>query len=837
MPNSFATTANLTCDHCGQPFTTDLWLIADAVERPDLLARIRAGTLHAVPCPHCHATNQSDAPLLAYRPEQEPTLIFVPRWGSDEATQRQDAQQLIAILKANLGATWQKHWLDEADTLPPVDDVNQAVVTKHVDEVPQQDGLHIPQALRPMLNELVRLIQLRDMPRRVELCQQALALVERRANPQLWATLQVELGNSLLQSPLGSRVQSLEEAIDAYQQALQVMTCVAMPVDWAVTQNNLANAYSDRIRGERAENLERAIYHYKQALLVRTQEAFPVDWAMTQNNLATAYFNRIRGEQAENLERAIYHCKQALVVRTQEAFPADWAMTQNNLAAAFHNRIRGKKEENLECAIYHYNQALMVHTQEAFPVEWAMIQNNLAIAYMDRIRGERAENLECAVYYCEQALIVRTQEAFLVDWAMTQNNLANVYQNRIQDGRAENLETAIEIYRKVLQVITLDSMPVAWAQTTNNLATAYCNRIYGERTRNLEDAIGAYEQALAVRTREVMPVDHRKTQRDLGHTWLVARRWQKAASAYQAALEVNETLYAAAATPEARQSELRAISDVPTALAYALVRQHESGDTLLAEAVVTLERNRARWLAESIALRREQPVGVSDNLWQRFTTAADAMRVLLIESQLPDNAPGKRDFLTLTPLLAAARQALEVAVEQVRAVDPEFIPQPNFAEIQDAMSIDNVIVYLLTTKLGGLALIVHTEGIEPVWVDLTSAQLHEWLFDPADQLQRSGWFGAYRTWLRQCNAVTQLAWFDQIESTTRHLWDAVMGPLAAALHGLATPPETVTLIPTGLLALLPLHAAWTEVAERAGDTSPFPQVGGRDREGGALLPR
>ncbi|HRW09648.1 MAG TPA: tetratricopeptide repeat protein [Caldilineaceae bacterium] len=404
MAHSFATTAQLTCAACHQPFTADLWLIVDTAERPDLLARIRAGTLHDVPCPHCDATNQPDAPLLAYRPDQQPTLIFVPRWGSDEETQRQDAQQLIAQLQANLGAAWQDRWLDEADTLPRLASQAPSTADQHAGATAQV-ALQLPPTVRSIINELAQLTHLRDMPQRTELCQQALTLVDRNTNPQLWATLQVELGRSLAMNPLGGRTQNLEESIDAYQQALQVMTFNAMPIDWAVTQNNLANAYSDRIRGEQAENLECAIHHYKQALLVRTQEALPVDWAMTQNNLATAYFNRIQGERAENLECAIHLCRQALTVQTREALPVDWAMTQNNLANAYSDRIRGEQAENLECAIHHYKQALLVRTQEALPVDWAMTQNNLATAYFNRIQGEQAENLERAIYHSKQALI------------------------------------------------------------------------------------------------------------------------------------------------------------------------------------------------------------------------------------------------------------------------------------------------------------------------------------------------------------------------------------------------------------------------------------------------
>ena len=51
MTHSLAQEAGLTCRACGKPFTSQLWLVVDAIERPDLLEKARRGTLHAIPCP------------------------------------------------------------------------------------------------------------------------------------------------------------------------------------------------------------------------------------------------------------------------------------------------------------------------------------------------------------------------------------------------------------------------------------------------------------------------------------------------------------------------------------------------------------------------------------------------------------------------------------------------------------------------------------------------------------------------------------------------------------------------------------------------------------------
>jgi tetratricopeptide (TPR) repeat protein len=182
-------------------------------------------------------------------------------------------------------------------------------------------GFDIPPEVRPLLDALGHLTRRTDMPRRIELCRQALALVDRSTNPRLWAALQGELANGYTQNLQGDKAANLERAIEGYEQALQVRTRQAMPVEWATTQMNLATAYSDRIRGDKAANLERAIEGYEQALQVRTRQAMPVEWAQTMNNLATAYSDRIRGDKAANLERAIEGYEQALQVITRQAMP------------------------------------------------------------------------------------------------------------------------------------------------------------------------------------------------------------------------------------------------------------------------------------------------------------------------------------------------------------------------------------------------------------------------------------------------------------------------------------------------------------------------------------
>ncbi|MDM8560201.1 CHAT domain-containing protein [Candidatus Parabeggiatoa sp. HSG14] len=118
-----------------------------------------------------------------------------------------------------------------------------------------------------------------------------------------------------------------------------------------------------------------------------------------------------------------------------------------------------------------------------------------------------------------------------------------------------------------------------------------------------------------------------------------------------------------------------------------------------------------------------------------------------------------------------------------------------------------LLIYIVTTRRGGKALIVNEKGkVNQVELaDLTAVDLGYTLDGLAEP--PSGYLGAYFDWRenpKDTTACTQ--WFNALEETTAWLWEVVMEPLIQII-----PKKTkVTLIPIGLLGLLPLHAAWTE---------------------------
>ena len=692
----------------------------------------------------------------------------------------------------------------------------------------------------------------------INYCERSLRIYTSEAFPEQWATTQNNLANAYNNRIHGNRADNIEQAIKHYMQALIVYTPEAFPTGWAVTQNNLATAYNNRIQGDRAYNLEQAVNYYEQSLKVYTPEAFPEQWAMTQNNLAVAYNNRIQGDRADNIEQAIEHCKEALRIRTPEALPEHWATTQINLANAYNNRIKGDRADNIEQAIEHHSLAIKVCRPETFPEKWAATQNNLALAYNNRIQGNRADNIEQAIYYCEQALTVYTQKGFPVDWAMIQNNLAATYNNRIRGDQAGSIEKAIFHTEQALKVYTQEDFPTYWAGTQNNLAAAYNKRIQGDRADNIERAIKHYKQALKVYTQEDFPADWAEIQNNLavayncrireersenleraiehynqalkvytprefpsrcrsaaywlGYLCQEGKRISQAGRAYTMGMEAAEELYNASIFQSSRETELTETRDLYRRAGYTLA---VSGDAI--KAVEALERGRARGLGDALTRDRADLERVRQKDQEVYELYGKAVQELQnLESQERagvlaggKNAPQMRD------LMMQAQGRLDETVNGIRQIPgyDNFLKKPGWEEIAASAVIGQPIVYLVAASTGGLALIVHRSlGSQDAAVDIVNLDSFS-----EQHLQEilDSWFKAYRGWQESLrnNMISaevylqaQKKWFDAIESITGQLWQDVMEPVFGVLQSLKA--QQVFLIPTGLLSLLPLHAAW-----------------------------
>lgn len=165
MSHSHAEIANLPCRACGKLFENEVWIIVDTAGRPDLLARIRAGTLHDMVCPDCGHAATVNAPLLVYRPGAEPALLFSPARGGRREQDEEQAAALLGMFREDVGDGWRDEWLAHGlagvarEALPALLDDDPALAAALAEAVAAgQDPDDVPPALRRALEEVLTVL-------------------------------------------------------------------------------------------------------------------------------------------------------------------------------------------------------------------------------------------------------------------------------------------------------------------------------------------------------------------------------------------------------------------------------------------------------------------------------------------------------------------------------------------------------------------------------------------------------------------------------------------------------------------------------------------------------
>jgi CHAT domain-containing protein/tetratricopeptide (TPR) repeat protein len=665
------------------------------------------------------------------------------------------------------------------------------------------------------------------------------------------------LGNALRVSYARTGLEAdLEEAIAIYQQAVQATPPDSL--DLSSHLNNLGTAWNDRYdQTGRQADLEEAIRLYRESLQAPRSKSS--DLAIYLSNLGTGLQEQYAWTgQVKDLEEAIRVCEQAIEETPPDSpdMPVHLNGLWNCLCYQFE---RTGRVEDLEEAIRVIRQAL--HATPSDSIRMPALLSNLGTNLQDRFeRIGREEDLEEAIRVFQKAMratpsgsaelpkyLCNLGNSLLARFGRTSRpadldeaidlfkqavkatppnspdmlallaSLGTGLRTRFARTRqVAELEEAIQVYRQAITSIQPDSASLPGY--LNNLATGLGERFaFTGQEADLQEAIRAYRRACQLGALSD-PQTVLGAARNWGHSAFQRKQWAEAAEAYDYGLATGRQLLARQLLREHKESWLRDLQEMSGALSYALAKMGRYGD-----ATVVMERGRARLLGEALQRRRRDlenlPAHGHADLFQRYREI-EQQQERLIQSETP--RLGQRAALTgqarLRSIEVAAREFEQLIVE-IRQVPnyADFLGEASFAQIQ-AVAANTPAVYLLATSAGGLALLVHAGKAQPIWLDsLTGAVVSEWLKGPADDPALGGWLGAYQEWLIKRTPQTQRAWFAAIDGVTRQLWTNIIEPLAVALHQLKRPGDysvapSVTLIPTGLLALLPLHAAWIEDA-------------------------
>jgi CHAT domain-containing protein len=599
-------------------------------------------------------------------------------------------------------------------------------------------------------------------------------------------------------------------------------------------QSEIGRLYLQRRDADRSQDVEMAIDWLQKARnTYDTKASKQLDVAML---LGQAYLNRTQEERLRNIEQGIAYYDVALsLAKERDIEERLLGLVEHSLAVAYRLRPESPGTSYDEQARELAEQALERFDRQTFPADWARTAVELATIYARPDNTKQRESVERGIELAERALGLVDPQNHPHLWTLAKLNLGNLYCDRISGSRAENNRHAIRCFRDILRQCDKKANPLRWAEAMNNLGTVYASRQVDRCGRNYRMAAECFTQALEVRQPESLPHLARQTAANLGDLHFGRGNWPEARDSLATAIHASDLLYQAAATPEARQAELREMRHLPARLAYALskVPAEEGVDPLL-KAVLALEQNRARWLSETLSLYEGKPKNVPQDTWKTFTAGRERIQALLTEARLPDDSPGKREYLIISEEMAAAYAVLEEAVNDIRKYDDAFMPNPGFDQIKEAIvGKTQALIYFAVTPAGTIALIVREASLQAVPCPLTIGALE-------NQVQI--WFGAYDAHKRALSAYVQAerkldeqelsleerterlhvpgqvlgaardSWHGSIESITGWLWKELMGPVVGALSNHKV--ERAALIAQSWLGLLPLHAAWTQMGNR-----------------------
>lgn len=549
------------------------------------------------------------------------------------------------------------------------------------------------------------------------------------------------------------RDQTIERVIELARMVISILDAhpdIDDPRRRVAVLMNLSMAYGNRSRGDPAWNRTQSITLLTEAIERARQSGDRDSWAMAQTNLALVLLNR--GETGD-VDRARDHLELALTHRSRKRDPGDWAFTQLHLGMAYARADSDDREGNLRRAIRHSANARDGARSAGHTPLLAYAEHNLGT---QQHQLSRVEGISAA----DQSELLDRAEVN----AMESVRLSPVGASPFRFGHAWFIIAEIRLARA-----------------------------------DRDGAIEALKVALTALSADTEPAEAREASR---HLVALAEERDDVALAADAAERLVEAAAAAISThsrADERMSEHAESSTDFRFAAHALVRAGR-----LAKAVTALELGRTRelgllTLAETIDL--DALSHLDPDLCAEIERVSASFRADILGIEERSASDRSEQF-------ARIRAALRQVPTFENALDP-----PTLEEVSEAALPQRPLVYLGSAPKGSFAIIVDKGEDGRVSLGAIHAPdcdsqtiVHLAMFG----LQPDGSHVASAAYLAaQAHAPEVLD--AAIEALSPLIGEKLLRPLADSLVGRGA--AGVTLVPAGLLGLMPLHAIrWSDAA-------------------------
>jgi CHAT domain-containing protein/tetratricopeptide (TPR) repeat protein len=542
--------------------------------------------------------------------------------------------------------------------------------------------------------------------------------------------------------------------------------------DWLTAVTNLGIAYAGRRTGDPEANIESAIRLYESALAHCTGAERRQESAAINSNLGIAYRRRLVDSRALNIEESLRCYRRALELSDNGL---DVAIVKTNLATAYLTRAFDDPDENCRKAAALCREAIPTIEEDANDELVAKVRLALGNALVNS--GDEPD-LDEATHSFSLAAERYARAGRPIEAALAKVSLGQASLSRGDDA------TAIRVMEAA--VLELPTAEWPWAKAHYTLALAY------RRTTRLAEAVRHLEQSLAVLTPETYPFDAREAARELGETLSELGQWRAAAEAFRTALDAADRLYQVTVVSAARDVELSASGSLHRNAAYVLAR---NGDA--SSAVQALERGRAQWLALSMGpaqtAERLRPVIDASELKELDEALAELRLVAVFDRGLQSFEADTVRFAGKGAVERRARVAL-ADIDRLAVRHGIVDPAKNTDNVRSQLEPHEALAYLTVARWGSAALLVDRTGAHAVRCDSLNASLL------SELITRGGALSYLGTLLTAAPRLAPL-----LDELLAKVGATLVVELAAAARALDI--QRLTLIATGALGLVPLHAA------------------------------
>ena len=837
---------NWRCAHCGEVTSRLTWLAVDACERPDLIAGF--SNLVEVECPDCRQSLRRSQPLLVLRLAKTAPLIAA-REAGDQRDPIDSLGEIVATVQRELGDT-----IEEVPGPPAVVTFAEIEAGVHEDidtDIESSLADATGAAGREPYARLLSKVTVTQKRQRIEAGLKALALsgseeqlrgvldewpevmsdeAEYRVTEQLeQATTEDgrQVANSMLETvqlcrkgdfadawtlretalhrfweeTVVPRLRAFEDAMGADRPTqlaeagtalLEVLPPGTNPDLRSVAAGATAAALLMDEGPDRGRSIERAIELGQMILSILEQHPEvddPQRRLATATNLSAAFGMRPLGDPAWNLSQGITHLTEALDRFPPAIDPDSWAMAQTDLALLLVNRGQAADYDQ---ARHHLELALTHRSFQRNPRDWAFTQLSLAVAYSRTDAGDRRANLRKAIWHSAKGRYAARSAGDVPLLAQAEHNLsAEQFQlsqlaDTAQGDRSTLLGRAEASALESARLSPADHSPVRFGHAWTMVGKIRAAR--GER----RGAVEAFKTALTVLSADMGPGEARDTSRLLLELAEAQGDVELAADAAGRLVEAAAAVTSAHSRADDRMSEHRGQGTTDFRFAaQALVRAGR-----LEEAVIALELGRTRELgllilAEGIDLEALSHIDPSLHAEVEELTAAVRADILSAEEEPPSDR---------SEWFARVRSALQ----QTPTFEKAF-SSPTLDEIGAAAEPERPLVYLGSAPTGSFCIIVSRdesggtalEAIRAPDCDSEAvANLAMGIAPDGKQLSPVAYLAA------QADQPELLD--EAIVALSPLVGEKLLGPLADSLARRGS--SSVTLVPAGILGLMPLHA-------------------------------